>query len=502
MALVLIDGVTNSERFVDAKLSLTEKRYGEAVDKFGALLGDIVEEHGDLAAAAAPVYYEYGKACLAQAESASNIFGESVKDKKQVESEKEEKETKQEAKDKEGGNAELNVDAILEELVNEYKKNNGKDPTDDVLKQWKEQLAGADLSQLGTEPANGEMTAEEVKQVVPAPEEPELSSEDIEELLNIAWEVLETGRVIVSKLEAESKSEEDLSKLRTMLANTYLRLGDLSMERGLFDESIQDYRTSLDKHKQVFPLWAKELADVYTHLAIAHMFASSNATIVTTQRSHRINGVNCLILAIYTLVANRAEKMGKKLETVAAPALSIKIDVTVEEEEEEEGGSSKKKSKGKAKAAVATEDETDEPPLSKTEKKHVDNAKKELERVLKDLPWEEEKRKDEAAESKDCLEQIEELKMKVDDIIIVLENPEASKAISGAAAGVVEQTLDDASKENSGFDKPSAGLDQAGGSATENAPTNTLQPRKKAETDTTKRKLSADESETSKKAKV
>jgi len=57
-------------------------------------------------------------------------------------------------------------------------------------------------------------------------------------------------------------------------------------------------------------------------------------------------------------------------------------------------------------------------------------------------------------------------------MILVLENPEASRAITGAAAAIVEDEIE-ANNTSSGFDAPTT-VESTG-------PTNLLQARKKAE---------------------
>mmetsp|Transcript_9931 Transcript_9931/g.17410 ORF Transcript_9931/g.17410 Transcript_9931/m.17410 type:complete len:597 (-) Transcript_9931:43-1833(-) len=558
MSTAEMQQLTALAAFKAAEDSRKNRKYGSAADQFGALLEKMVEEHGDLSPTLAPLYFAYGDALLLQVESNSNVFGESVSadqpdstsakaegtkptpatteektsgESKFVEGKEIGTENDSEGKreaisakvenepnvSEQGGGEGVGVDLsgfsvsdILDQLIVEYKKKNGEDPTDEVLKQWQESMSGlGDLMGGGREEATEEAAPESVPSTekkteqqpstststsAVAPEEkPEeegpMLGEDLEETMSIAWDVLETGRVILTRSLEGTSSQEDLKYLHTLLAKTYLRLADLSMERGLFEASIDDYKKSLDMHKKVFADNSMELVDVFTHLATSHVFASSTVSAISDMRNHHLEALRWYIRAIAGLVSSQAVSFGiaafNDLDLMPSQEEVDKHEKTDADKADDDQASAS--AKGKAKANVLQGKTTkNEPPLTQHEKAQLFKAKGVLNKVLKDVPSIE-KVDEEAA--KDRIVMIERLKEKVDDILLVLENEQAAKAISGASAGVVNEGIEMAATEDENpFDKPSqAGAEALAATASE--PTNTLQARKKTlETSNTDKK--------------
>jgi HAT1-interacting factor 1 len=101
-----------------------------------------------------------------------------------------------------------------------------------------------------------------------------------EDDFNAAWEVLELARAIYDK----GKDADDDVKLK--LADTYIALGDVSLETGMcmiyprpscadggddtekFDQAISDYRAGLTLKEELLPLSSRQLAEVYYKLSL------------------------------------------------------------------------------------------------------------------------------------------------------------------------------------------------------------------------------------------
>lgn len=561
--------VEKLESYKEGKKLLKEKKYGEAVDKLGEAVAELVEEHGDLGTPVAKAYFEYGNALLLQVESSSNVFGESVKHKKQTEETGESKgdqpaasssssssssaapaevekesEDKPEEKSKDESSAAgdvgapaggFDVDAILQELINAYKSEHNEDPTEDVLKQWQESLAGADLSALmgGAAPASeaesapkdataaedGDAEEEDDSKddQAEAPAEGEegndssMTADDIEEIMSIAWETMESARVIFGKVEDADHSKEVNDYVHKIMVNIYLRLGDLSMERGLFEASVEDYAKSLAKALERKEETSQDnsphldLADIHTHLATAHVFCSSSVDTVSEMRVHQIHSLRHYLAAMVHIAIHRqyllkADKTG--LEDIISALDEVRVDSEKAagddeakanddaNDDDEDDGDAKMDSSGKepaktspSKAPAKKSEEGEDPPLSSAEKSALAKAKVQLDKLLGTLPSKDDL-KEEAEGAERFVIMIDELKMKVDDIYIVLENPEATRALTGSAGDVVEDAIGSASNnENENNETTSSAFDKPSSTAAKSvsaAPTNLLQVRKKA----------------------
>ncbi|RHY33477.1 hypothetical protein DYB32_001632 [Aphanomyces invadans] len=93
--------------------------------------------------------------------------------------------------------------------------------------------------------------------------------EEEENDLEVAWEMLEVARVLLTKHEGED------SRIDTELARVYVRLGDLGMESDLFSQARSDYERAIAlHHKHLVPLKddTTPLADIYCCLAITCIY--------------------------------------------------------------------------------------------------------------------------------------------------------------------------------------------------------------------------------------
>jgi tetratricopeptide (TPR) repeat protein len=88
--------------------------------------------------------------------------------------------------------------------------------------------------------------------------------------LEVAWEMLEVARVIYSK--------QDSPVCEAALAKVYSRLGDLSMETGNFQGSVDDYNKCLAVREKMLPKNNRSVADVHCCLAMAWMYFASSET--------------------------------------------------------------------------------------------------------------------------------------------------------------------------------------------------------------------------------
>ena len=103
------------------------------------------------------------------------------------------------------------------------------------------------------------------------------SDEDLE----IAWEVLEVARVILSTHTAKN--------CRLLLARVYLRLADLSLDQGNPEQAIMDYQHCLQERIRFLDCSDRLLADVHAALAVAYLYSSARHSDKAAQRSSSIH---------------------------------------------------------------------------------------------------------------------------------------------------------------------------------------------------------------------
>ncbi|EPQ56785.1 hypothetical protein GLOTRDRAFT_28946, partial [Gloeophyllum trabeum ATCC 11539] len=216
------------EREIDqAKRAFALKKYEEAVDHYASALEIQTTKYGDHAPECADLYFSYGRALLENAISQSSVLG-----KEQAE------ETL----------AEPGSDACKNGPILSF----SGDPEDDE--------DGA----LGEE-TTVDLFAEAVKMEQEEREDEEEEGADLaepEDDFNAAWEVLDLARALYDKMQ----DEDDETKLK--LADTYIALGDVSLETEKFDQAINDYTAGLAIKTDLLPMSSRQIAEAHYKLSM------------------------------------------------------------------------------------------------------------------------------------------------------------------------------------------------------------------------------------------
>jgi len=498
--------------FAHAQALLAADSLVSATDELGRLLETEGSKHGDVELPLGPLYFSYGSACLRLVQSSSNVFGISVKHQKEVEGEGDTQENVVDLKQafssssssssstaaaavEKPSTAEINFSAalenndpiaqVLEELMEEYRKKHNEEPTDEVLTQWKTALGEANMVQLEQEGAEtttmenldvheDQNENDEEKPATTLQETLNFTSADIEEYMSIAWDCLEAARVTFAKALSEVSNPKEQSSIRARLAYTRLKLGDLSMERGEFVQAIQDYSFALQdliivhggkEHKRV--------ADALIPLGIAHVYAAPMAEGTFACRAHYISSLNCFLLGMRVLTTYALENLGDYAVEVPGGDLAVCDPGCEFKEEEQETKETDETSK--APKENKPEDSNEETtPLTEDEKNKITRIREILEKTMTLVPI----RADVSGDVVKAAEDVKELQTKCEDVLAVLENPEAQKEL---ASEIVMEKLNEANSASTAFDQPSsaaqAKTDMEGDSG---GPTNLLQVRKKA----------------------
>ncbi|KAG1907567.1 uncharacterized protein F5891DRAFT_1180582 [Suillus fuscotomentosus] len=202
-----------------ARRAFALKKYEQAVEYYATALELQTRKQGEDAPETANLYFSYGKALLENAISQASVLG------------KEQPENGDEAEGKLSGTGA-----------------NGKGP---ILSFSGDADEGIDLF--------GQAAIAEEEE---GEEDAEAEDGEPEDDFNAAWEVLELARAIYEK----GKDEDDEVKMK--LAETYIALGDVSLETEKFDQAITDYSEGLALKLDLLPISSRQIAEAHYKLSI------------------------------------------------------------------------------------------------------------------------------------------------------------------------------------------------------------------------------------------
>ncbi|KAL5513283.1 hypothetical protein ACEPAH_3681 [Sanghuangporus vaninii] len=236
---------SNVEEYVDkAKRAFALRKYEEAVENYATALELTVQKYGDEAPEAADLYFAYGKALLENAISQSGVLGK---------------------------------DQAEDTLLKEEGPENGADGASKPFISFSgdaEEEAEDKVVDLFAE-ANAAVEAEKEQKEQEGGGEDEEGDEDDgepEDDFNAAWEVLDLARALYEK----RKDEDAAIKLK--LADTYITLGDVSLETEKFDVAIPDYESGLALKSELLPISSRQLAEAHYKLSMVLDLTSGKLT--------------------------------------------------------------------------------------------------------------------------------------------------------------------------------------------------------------------------------
>ncbi|EMD38828.1 hypothetical protein CERSUDRAFT_112558 [Gelatoporia subvermispora B] len=209
-----------------AKRAFALQKYEQAVDHYATALELMTEKHGEDAPEMADMYFQYGKALLENAIAQSSVLGKEQAEDAVLAA-------VEDAKPEAGGSG-------------KFLSFSGDADDDDAVDLFAEATKVADEADADAE---GE-------------EEEEDAEGEPEDDFNAAWEVLDLARAIYEK----QQDEDDAVKLK--LADTYIALGDVSLETEKFDQAITDYTAGLKLKNELLPLSSRQIAEAHYKLSI------------------------------------------------------------------------------------------------------------------------------------------------------------------------------------------------------------------------------------------
>lgn len=202
-----------------AQRAFAFKKYEQAIELYASALELQTKKHGEDAPEVADLYFSYGRALLENAISQASVLGKDP-EPVPVESEKV---------------IESNANGPILSFSGDGDEYEDEDGPIDLLGQSSKQEHD---------------------------DEDEGDDEEPEDDFNAAWEVLELARSLYEK----GKDSSDEVKLK--LADTYITLGDVSLETEKFDQAITDYSAGLVLKTELLPLSSRQIAEAHYKLSI------------------------------------------------------------------------------------------------------------------------------------------------------------------------------------------------------------------------------------------
>ncbi|KAG6909345.1 hypothetical protein DXG01_000945 [Tephrocybe rancida] len=244
--------VTIESAIEHAKRAFALKKFEQAVEHYATALELMTKKVGEDSPETADLYFSYGKALLENAISQSSVLG-----KEQAEDDHEE--------DAPVG---ANGKGPILSFSGDAEDADDDDPAVDLFAQAAQTIAEAE--------ATGEGEDED--------EDDEAEPEDD---FNAAWEVLDLARAIYDK----AKDEEDDDEIRLKLADTYIALGDVSLETEKFDQAITDYEAGLALKTQLLPISSRQIAEAHYKLSMVLDLTSGRLSDAIVQAEKALESV-------------------------------------------------------------------------------------------------------------------------------------------------------------------------------------------------------------------
>ncbi|KAK1049794.1 hypothetical protein LTR12_012833 [Friedmanniomyces endolithicus] len=251
--------------------------FSEAAELQDQLNGEMSPENVDL-------LYQYGRCLYHVAISNSDVLGGKVASTEEPKRKK-----------RKVGKSESNVDAL-----------GGGEVIGDALKDGEQKLAAEEVIAVAEEEKDGMLVDEPVAATAKpffqitgdenwtdseededaAHAEGEADAEEEEDDFAIAYEILDTARILLSrKLEATQQtagkgttSSPEMRQLKERLADTHDLQAEISLENERFQDAIQDTRDALALKLDLYPQESSLIAEAHFKLSLALEFASVTST--------------------------------------------------------------------------------------------------------------------------------------------------------------------------------------------------------------------------------
>merc|ERR1711953_1288627 len=233
---------------VSGKRHLLVQDISSAVTSLGEACELLAVEFGDKAPECAEAYFYYGKALLEMFRLEAGVLGN-------IDAEDEESEEKSE--DEEDGEEDQ-----AEAEPDEDDKGEGSEEKEEA-----EAAAEPEKEKEETDSVEGDKKEVEDAAALEAEDEDDPSN------LQLSWEMLELAKmVLLEQLEGEAAktlTEENKTMIEKRLFETFLTLGEVSLENENYPQAVEDLTLCLNKQQAVLPEDSRNIAVTFYQLGIA-----------------------------------------------------------------------------------------------------------------------------------------------------------------------------------------------------------------------------------------
>jgi len=233
--------VEDPDKMTEEEREDVEKKVGEALDEnYSALAEREKKKRGDSTEESAEGTEEE------DGEGEDEEGGEETEEGAEKEAEKADKKEEKEATGKQNGEPDQ------KESEKGEKEKNGENKSEEDAKD-EESVGGADI-----EDKEGEDKKEQ-----------EAEDEEDPSNLQLAWEMLEVAKIAYSKQKEVVKTPEETKILEAKLCETFLTLGEVSLESENYEQAVADITECLNMRKSSLPADSRRIAETYYHLGVA-----------------------------------------------------------------------------------------------------------------------------------------------------------------------------------------------------------------------------------------
>ncbi|XP_026750788.2 histone-binding protein N1/N2 [Galleria mellonella] len=276
-----------SELLAAGRRHLAVRDFSSAAGVLAKACEALAKEHGDMADQCAEAYLWYGKALLGLSREESGVLGDGMPGTGNPEDDEENEDGADDGEENQNGEAEQNVENNKEVEVEKIEA----ESTTKEEEPGSSTVAAGDSDEPGTS-NNGEANEES---------EVNLDNEDDVDNLQLAWEMLDLARNILSRRAEEAA---DGVAARALLADVHLALGEVALESETYDKAVIDMQSCLELQKELYHSDDRRIAETHYQIGLANSLASNFEDAIT----HFKNAANILETRIKTLENPSAAK--------------------------------------------------------------------------------------------------------------------------------------------------------------------------------------------------
>jgi len=286
------------KHFTAGKRSMLVQDIPAAVDNLAMAceMLSISKPVGESSTEIADAYFHYGKALLEMSRLESDVLGNALEGIPEGEDDAETEEPAMTAEEKE----EVCVQ-VLDALDENFQTHEEKIAllTDGHTKQMPEADEEEDEDAEEVDDAM-DIGAEKAEVTEKAEDEEEEEPSN----LQLAWEMLELAKGIYTKKVESEVDEGEKAEFERKLCETFMTLGEVSLENENFKTAVDDLTVCLTRRQQKMPRDSRSIAEIHYQLGVAQGFSS--------QFEEAVKSFNAAIDVITLRIANLAERTESK----------------------------------------------------------------------------------------------------------------------------------------------------------------------------------------------